>query len=50
VVLAGFLHFENFAPLIGTAFGADVVRELALVTIGTFGKAAGGEEVVRTAF
>src|ERR1700735_987489 len=48
-VLAGFLHFQNFAPLISAAFGAGVMRALALVTIRTLGKPAGREKIVRAA-
>jgi hypothetical protein len=47
--LTGFLDFENFAAFVVPAFRADMVRELALMAVGTFGKSAGGEGIVRAA-
>ena len=49
VVLAGFLDFQNFAPLISAALGANVMRQLALVTVRTFGETARRQKVVRAA-
>ena len=36
--LAGFLDLEDFAVLVVAAFGASVVRQLALVAVRTFGE------------
>jgi hypothetical protein len=49
LALAGLFNFENFAVLIVPAFGADVVRALALVAVGALGKGAGGDGIVGAA-
>src|SRR5213082_2939030 len=47
--LFSFLHFQNFAALIVTAFGAGAVRQFALVTIWALGERARGQRIVRAA-
>jgi hypothetical protein len=47
--LAGFLHFEDFAVLIVSALGADVMGPLALVAVGALRKRAGGDGIVGAA-
>src|SRR5438045_6312106 len=47
--LVSFLHFQNFAALIVTAFGAGAVRQFALVTIWALGERARGQRIVRAA-
>jgi hypothetical protein len=49
LALLGFLYFQNFAPLIGAAFGADVMRELPLVAVRALGEPARCQKVVRAA-
>ena len=49
MTLAGFLDFENFAILIVSALGADMMGALALVTVGALRERAGGDGVVGAA-
>src|SRR5690242_6279901 len=44
--LAGFLNCEHIAALVGSAFAADAVGQLALVAVGALGESGGGKEVV----
>jgi hypothetical protein len=40
------LDFEYFTALIGAAFGAGVVGQLALVAVGTLREAGRGQKIV----
>jgi len=44
--LAGFLDFDNLAPFIETALGADAMRHLFLVAVRALGKRMSFECVV----
>src|SRR5579862_550407 len=48
--LAGFLHIEYIAALVGAALGAGPVGQLALVAVRALGNTGGGQRIMCAAF